>query len=460
MAMTRANRRPRLPRAGRYTVFRGPLGDVLFRPWLDPLALRTVVQGYLPLSRAWAAALVAQGDSARFFAELPGPARQPAATGRALAKVVQRGSAHNATAARWEAGYFGAAEGEPEDLVALELARHRASHRLMAARSAFLPLLGRLPPVKWQVTGPEEVAAGHAARLDDPKRAFPMPESVPVEASRTVAGADGAVSWLRYRAPVLGDAAWARVSAPEGVPDPPTLISLHGICMEPEMWRGLADPLAGDAAARFRVISPEGPWHGRRRLAGWYGGEPIMAWGPRGLIELFQAWVAEVAVLVRWARQTGRGPVAVGGVSLGALTAQLVAVAAKHWPAEVRPDALYLVGTSGALLDITENRLARAVGLGPRIAAAGWTRETLRRWLPLLEPAGSPAMAAEKVVMVLGARDDVTPPAGGLALARFWGVPDANLFLRRQGHFSVALGLMHDPAPLRRLTAILGFAAR
>ena len=40
-------------------------------------------------------------------------------------------------------------------------------------------------------------------------------------------------------------------------------------------------------------------------------------------------------------------------------------------------------------------------------------------------------------------------------LARAWGVPDANLFLRRQGHFSVALGLLHDLAPPRRLEGIL-----
>ena len=52
-----------------------------------------------------------------------------------------------------------------------------------------------------------------------------------------------------------------------------------------------------------------------------------MGRGPLGFIALFQAWVAEVAALIAWARQTSDGPVAVGGVSLGALAAQMVAMA-------------------------------------------------------------------------------------------------------------------------------------
>src|SRR3546814_2104258 len=67
----------------------------------------------------------------------------------------------------------------------------------------------------------------------------------------------------------------------------------------------------------LRVIRPEGPWHGRRRMPGCFGGEPAMAQGPLGLLKLFAAWGAEVAVLIDWARRKGSGPVALGGVSLG-----------------------------------------------------------------------------------------------------------------------------------------------
>jgi hypothetical protein len=64
-------------------------------------------------------------------------------------------------------------------------------------------------------------------------------------------------------------------------------------------------------------------------------------------------------------------------------------------------------------------------------------------------------MGGSRTVMVLGRADNVTPFAGGLALARQWQVPTENLFLRRQGHFTVALGLWRDAAPLRRLVDLL-----
>lgn len=57
--------------------------------------------------------------------------------------------------------------------------------------------------------------------------------------------------------------------------------------------------------------------------------------------------------------------------------------------------------------------------------------------------------------MLLGAADDLTPYAGGLALARRWGVSSENLFRRRQGHFSVSLGLARDAAPLARIRRAL-----
>ena len=57
--------------------------------------------------------------------------------------------------------------------------------------------------------------------------------------------------------------------------------------------------------------------------------------------------------------------------------------------------------------------------------------------------------------MLLGERDDLTPYAGGLALAEAWGLPPENLFTRRQGHFTAALGLASDDKPLRRFEKIL-----
>jgi hypothetical protein len=53
--------------------------------------------------------------------------------------------------------------------------------------------------------------------------------------------------------------------------------------------------------------------------------------------------------------------------------------------------------------------------------------------------------------MVLGTADDVTPFRHGAAMAKRWQVPHESLFLRPMGHFSAALDLIRDPAPLRRL---------
>lgn len=459
MSRGRGGAGPRLPETGGFAGLRGPLGEVVFRPWLDWVALRAVAHGYLPLSRAWAAALSSEHSVHGFLEILPGGSLPAKYVARASRQVEGRRWSYERANRAWLTAFFGPRAGSRHDLVALELDRHKSAHRLMATRSAFLPLVHRLPAVKWQVTRPAEVEARHAHRLASPAAAFPAPRDLAVEASLSVEGSAGPDHWLRFQSPSMGDTAWARVSTPAGVADPPTLIFLHGIAMENDMWRGAADPLTNGAVDGVRVIRPEGPWHGRRRPDGWYGGEPAFGLGPGGFLELFEAWVGEVAVLIRWARRTSKGPVALGGVSLGALTSQLAAVAAHHWPDDMRADALFLVATSGQLLAVAEDgSLARAVKLQPRIRAQGWTRDALAPWLPLLEPIGPPVMDPARVVMVIGERDDLTQHAGGLALARSWNLPEANLFTRRQGHFSVSLGLLRDHAPLGRLVAILNAA--
>src|SRR5258706_292796 len=128
-----------------------------------------------------------------------------------------------------------------------------------------------------------------------------------------------------------------------------------------------------------------------------------MAGGPAGMLDLFAAWVGEVAALIAWARATSRGPVAVGGISLGALTSQLVATAAAQWPGSLRPDALLLVGTTGEVVDAAvSGGLGRALGVGQRLSALSWTPEAMRRWRPLLEPQGAPVMDPAAIVIVIG----------------------------------------------------------
>ncbi len=449
----------RLPRESHYRLLQSVLGDLVLRPWLDWVALKSVARGYFPLSRAWAAALASGRALARFRAELAMDDLPRAIAQPALMLVQNRRAAYEEAAAAWERAFFGSAGADPGPvaLVDAESARHEAAHQLMLTRFAFLPLRRRLPAVRWEVASPAEVEAVHGARLAGPKTAYPAAAAPKVEVSRPVLSAYGREYWLRYPAPTAGDTAWARVVEPEYIRDPPTIIFLHGIAMENEMWRGSADVVSALALEGIRVVKPEGPWHGRRRLEGWYGGEPAIGLGPKGFLDLFQGWIAEVSALVGWAKGRGDSPVALGGVSLGALTAQRAAVAANLWPERCRPDALLLVATSGAMMDVAHSgSLASAVDLAPQIEAVGWTADELHRWLPLLEPQQAPAMDPSKVIMVLGHADDVTPSAGGKALARRWQVPAVNIFARDQGHFSVSLGIQRDRAPLERLKEIFG----
>jgi hypothetical protein len=97
--------------------------------------------------------------------------------------------------------------------------------------------------------------------------------------------------------------------------------------------------------------------------------------------------------------------------------------------------------------------------VGEQLAAHSWSPAAMRRWAPLLEPKGQPVMPPEAIIMVIGASDQVTPVDGGMALAQSWRLPPENLFLREQGHFSVALGIERDRTPLTRLAAILASRA-
>jgi hypothetical protein len=73
----------------------------------------------------------------------------------------------------------------------------------------------------------------------------------------------------------------------------------------------------------------------------------------------------------------------------------------------------------------------------------------------LVEPGAEPVVGGERIVALLGTVDNVTPFAGGEELVRDWAVPEDNLFLRPQGHFSASLGLARDGAPIERFMTLL-----
>ncbi len=457
--MTTPSRLPAPGWAG--ALLASPMTRPLTWPWFDRVVLRALAAGYFPLSRVWAAAAAADGSIERFLNEVP-LARLPAGAergvARALGRVAERQAAAEAAHRRWQEALFGpSVVASSSGLVAAELERRRASHAFMMARFAFagLRLRQHLPAVRFAVPARDRVLERYAALADRPSYALsePLPQ---IAQSRPVPSAAGTEYWLSFASP-LGDTAWAHVIEPDGVSDPPSLVWGHGLGVEIESLDGADD--GGGAVPRLglRLVRLEAPWHNRRRLPGSYGGEPFLATQPEGTLVLLGAAVREFAIATAWCRRQGSARVAIGGTSLGAITSQLAASHAPHWPAPARPDALLLVTTTG---DVTElgfkSSLARALGVSQALAAAGWTAADLARLRALVDPAEAPPLPPDDIVMLLGRADDVTPFAGGIALARRWRVPAENLFLRPGGHFSVALGLIADKAPFARLAQRLG----
>jgi hypothetical protein len=447
----------------------GALAPYALRPWLDRLLLRWVCKTYLPLSRGWAAARWAEGDVDALRAELqrcgarvPGQGRL-AKLAAALPPAERR---YRETMQAWEQDFHGLRRPSDAHLVASERGRERAAQRLMAQRAWVVPIHRRcrLPAAAFDIPDGAAVEASHGARADAPDRAFPAPAAPEARRTHAVPGPDGPVSWIDWPAPMagvrdfpVGDRVRARVVEPENRPDAPTYVHLHGIAMEPEMMGTQRDPVLELASRHgIRVVRPEAPWHGSRMAPGFWGGEPALAHAPTGWLDLLQAWVAEVAQLVAWARATGDGPVAIGGLSLGALTAQVATTAARAWPAEMQPDALFLSATSGDMLQIGfEGAMAKQLGALRAVRAAGWDHDALTRFRPLLEPHGPPVMPASRIVMHLGRVDAVMPIEGARALVRRWGVPEQNLFEVPRGHFTAPMALHVDPGPLDRLAMVL-----
>jgi pimeloyl-ACP methyl ester carboxylesterase len=424
-------------------------------PWLDTVSLSFVTQVYLPLSRAWAAACSAGQDVERFRAEA-GAELPAAAIAPALSQTARLAQRYKAATGRWESAFFSNSPPPEHRLAAIERARNRVATQFMLSRSTFSPWFPQFYPVRWQMASPGSMEARHGEYRGMPEAAYRPTNQPLILASHAYQSGWTRRYWLRYASPLLGDMVWAKVVEPLDVPDPPTLIFLHGIAMEQELWPPARNALGDLAKQGIRVVRLEGPWHGRRMLKGFYGGEPILARGPDGLLTFLRAWVTETAALIAWARAAGSPMVAIGGASLGALTSQLTATISGSWPQDLQPDALLLIATTGRPLEIVSSgSLARNIGLPKILEQAGWTAPHLERWLGLFEPRMPPVVAPDRIVIVLGRADDLMPHEGGIDLAHRWGVPADNVFVQPQGHFSVSLALLNDAAPMRRFAGIL-----
>lgn len=438
--------------------------------WLfDRPALWGVLEWWLPLSRLWAAAMVAEGDADRFLAAAPLDRRPSLGLAQAIRAVNERRIRYERAAREWEEAFFADRMAGADRLAALERGRSRAAFWLTAQRLRFAAMrLGRaVPPVRFEVGDPRSAAQQFDPAMTEVWRHYRPPATLPeVAVSRRIPGVFGGVAgedcWLRFRSPSphFDEHAWARVHEPRGVVNPPTLIFGNGIFIEFDHYGRISGDVQVLVRRGLRVVEIESPWHGRRRRAGTYGGEPFFATAPLGPVALFTAQAQELAVIVDWCRQTSRGAVALGGASMGALATALAATHSPHWPARLRPDALALLTAADDIAELAfESTLASRVGLPQALRAAGWTAADVDRWRPLTALAERAPLPPERVVMVLGEGDTVLPFDMGRRLAERWRIPGANLFIGRGGHFATQMGVAWDQRPLARLMEILAQGA-
>ena len=437
-------------------------GLTLAWPWFDRAGLWLLRRAFFPASRLWAAAQVADADITRFYAAagIPRRSENDARLACALAKFQEARATSLAIDAEWQRVFFGP---EPTTIThrsAVEFGAAEARPRLQHdAAAVCFPRRLRHPADQGRDFLPRRDACDLRVRTLRPCAVHGAADPMPlVEVSEPIPGAVGEDTWLRFKSPSarLGDVAWARVHTPIGIANPPTMHFGHGVCVEFDNWIGLVDEADALCAAGFRVIRPEAPFHGRRCPSGYYGGERLIGSFPLGALDAFTGAVREWAVLANWARATPTGRLAMGGTSLGALTAQLVADRSRDWPEPLHPEGLLLITHSGNMRQtILDGELTRLFASTDAAIAKGWTEELIDAYFGLLDPKRGPAVSPERIVSILGKRDTVTPYPGGEPLIDRWRVPSENLFIYDRGHFSVPMTLIRDKAPVRRFCEVM-----
>ena len=327
-------------------------------------------------------------------------------------------------------------------------------------RAAFYPLLFPRRPAAtcWQIDPPDSVPTPDAAALYRVSL-----DTGSIEMSRAFVRDGLREYWLRAPTPSAllrtrpgSETMYARVVEPVESTDGETLILGSGLCLEFELLAMANDPGRRLATMGWRVIEPISPYHGLRAMPGFYGGEPFFALAPTGSLGLIAGQALETALLTAWVRGRFGGGVAVAGISMSSFVAQQVASHCSLWPIEARPDAVLLISHSGRLEDVTfGGELAASLGIDRAMRAAGWSREALARLSMAIDPAEAPALAPSRIVSVLGETDRWVPYGDGLALARRWKLPEANIFRYPLGHLGMPVQLTRDPAPFERLRKVL-----
>lgn len=449
-------------------LFSSPVGALLARPWVDQAGLIGLRRWYWPLSRLWAAANAAGQDSDRFRREIGTPLPVLWSDARLRGLLIRHGQARaRAEAARtaWETAIFDRA-GPTAEPGQLDRRRRLAATRHLATRGWFYPLLfpRRPPAAQWRIASPERMRQHLGEGLTDPRPLYrPAIDSRVVEASSAFVRNGGREYWLRAPTPSVrladrpgSETLYARIVEPAHRAPDATLIFGSGLCLELDLLAVARDPATRLANLGWRVIEPVSPYHGLRAMEGYYGGEPFLAAAPASSLDLVTGQVAETALLAAWCRARFGGKVAVAGISMTSFVAQQVASYCHLWPAEARPDAAMLISHSGRMANVAfDGALTAALGLDRALSEAGWSREAMACLSHAVDPAPSPALPASRIVSVLGETDRWLSYGDGLAVARRWKLPDANVFRYRLGHLGMPVQLARDAAPFERLRQVL-----
>jgi len=444
-------------------LIRSPAGALLARPWMDGVVLLLLRRYFFPLSRLWALAREAEGSVERFIAGTSSRSWSARSVRRLRASLAHfercRLKAYM-TEQLWHDYLFGHREVTLERLLIVEEMRLDTRTAYNLTRWAFRPFRNAIDAsVKMSPPTPQEVVARFGANGEGIAPLFDAPATFPaIEESRRIPVPYGSDFWLRFASPSLAmrDMVYARVHEPAGIKNPPTLIFGHGICVEFDHYHNLIDEVAALTVLGIRVVRPEAPWHGRRVLPGHFGGEQLLSLAPSGMFDFLGAQHQEWAVLIDWCRRTSKGPVAIGGSSLGAQTAKSIAMHAASWPAALRPDALLAIAHCGHIAETAlDSAFSDIWNLSAKLKENGWNRELVRQWLLRLDAPRSPNVVPEHIISVTGSHDEVTPEASARRQLDAWQVPERNRFSYRRGHFTVPLGMIRNQEPLQRLSGIL-----
>lgn len=407
----------------------------------------------LPAARCWASAHSGNPDA--FAAEL-GLHSMPSRLAERVRKTGQLGRQSTAAQAAWNDTVFGTRG----DVAAAERARRLAAHNYLGQRFSYIWYAKRagIPAVKLDVPLPVMIDA--VTGSGGPDAFFALPAHLPEVMRSRVVEQDGVREyWLRFPSPGnAADTCWVHVyegQSSDGRPVP-SLIFGHGFAMEMEMMRGDMRGYRGLAATGCRILLPDAPGHNRRTTPGLYGGESFIMRPPLSGLQHFRQTAHELAAIIAWCRGAGSRRVGLGGTSLGALTAQVLASRMGTWPEANRPDTLMLLTTTDKVSRLTFNSsLAEITGLSAAAALAGWSDREIDHLAAFTDAAPIAPVDPANIVLLIGRRDDVTPYDGGQRLADNWRIPAENLFVRDQGHFSAAIGLESAPDPYLRTIALL-----